>query len=102
MTVEVGILPNVHGSALFTRGETQALVTATLGTMRDVMIVDALEGERKDPFMLHYNFPGYSVGDCPEWELPVVEIGHGRLARRGVQAMMPTVEDFPYAIWSGI
>lgn len=99
VTVEVGILPNVHGSALFTRGETQALVTATLGTMRDVMIVDALEGERKDPFMLHYNFPGYSVGEIARvGATGRREIGHGRLARRGVQAMMPTVEDFPYAI----
>lgn len=99
VTVEVGILPNVHGSALFTRGETQALVTATLGTMRDVMIVDALEGERKDPFMLHYNFPGYSVGEIARvGATGRREIGHGRLARRGVQAMMPTVDDFPYAI----
>lgn len=99
VTVEVGVLPKVHGSALFTRGETQALVTATLGTMRDVMNIDALEGEKKDPFMLHYNFPGYSVGEIARVGFTGRrEIGHGRLARRGVQAMLPTVEDFPYAI----
>ncbi len=97
--VQVGVLPNVHGSALFTRGETQALVTATLGTMRDMMNIDALEGERKDPFMLHYNFPPYSVGEVSRiGGVGRREIGHGRLARRGVQAMLPTVEDFPYAL----
>lgn len=97
--VEVGVLPGVHGSALFTRGETQALVVATLGTMRDVMMIDALEGEKKDAFMFHYNFPPYSVGEISRiGSVGRREIGHGRLARRGVQAMMPSLEDFPYAV----
>merc|ERR1711964_277207 len=97
--VEVGVLPSVHGSALFTRGETQAIVTATLGTTRDVQIIDALEGERKDPFLFHYNFPPYSVGEAGRMGSPGRrEIGHGRLAKRGVAAVMPTIEDFPYAI----
>lgn len=97
--VEVGILPNAHGSALFTRGETQAMVAATLGTARDAQIIDALEGESKDPFMLHYNFPSYSVGECGRVGPPGRrEIGHGRLARRGVQAVVPKDEDFPYVI----
>ncbi|GHD43618.1 polyribonucleotide nucleotidyltransferase [Marinobacter persicus] len=97
--VEVGILPSVHGSALFTRGETQAIVTATLGTTRDVQIIDALEGERKDPFLFHYNFPPYSVGEAGRMGSPGRrEIGHGRLAKRGVAAVMPTIEEFPYAI----
>ena len=99
ITVEVGVLPKTHGSALFTRGETQALTVATLGTQRDSQIVDALEGERRDPFMLHYNFPPYSVGECGRMGTPGRrEIGHGRLARRGVTAMLPTADDFPYAI----
>ena len=97
--VQVGILPRTHGSALFTRGETQALVVTTLGTGRDAQIVDALEGERRDPFMLHYNFPPYSVGETGFIGSPKRrEIGHGRLARRGVEAVMPNMETFPYVI----
>lgn len=97
--VEVGVLPNTHGSALFTRGETQALVVATLGSTRDVMRIDALEGEKKENFLFHYNFPPYSVGEVSRiGGVGRREIGHGRLARRGIQAMMPTYEDFPYAI----
>lgn len=97
--VEVGVLPRTHGSALFTRGETQALVTTTLGTSRDAQIIDSLEGESKDPFMLHYNFPAYSVGECGRMGAPGRrEIGHGRLARRGVQAMLPNQEEFPYTV----
>ena len=99
INVEVGVLNNVHASALFTRGETQAIVTCTLGTTRDVQIIDALEGERKDPFMLQYNFPPYSVGEAGRMGSPGRrEIGHGRLARRGVQAMLPSQEEFPYTI----
>ncbi len=99
INVEVGILPGTHGSALFTRGETQAIVTATLGTLRDAMMIDALEGERKDPFMFHYNFPPYSVGETGRvGSTGRREIGHGRLARRGVQAMMPDQEAFPYVV----
>ena len=83
--VEVGVLPKTHGSALFTRGETQALVVATLGTLRDAAIIDALEGTYKDQFMLHYNFPPYSVGETGMMGGPKRrEIGHGKLARRGV------------------
>ena len=97
--VEVGLLPNVHGTALFTRGETQAIVTATLGAIRDAQIIDALEGERKDPFMLHYNFPPYSVGECGRMGFTSRrEIGHGRLARRGIAAVLPNVEEFPYTV----
>ncbi|MCW8194993.1 polyribonucleotide nucleotidyltransferase [Proteobacteria bacterium 005FR1] len=97
--VEVGVLPRAHGSALFTRGETQALVVATLGSVRDAQIIDALEGERKDPFMLHYNFPPYSVGEAGRMGgTGRREIGHGRLARRGVAAVMPTADEFPYVI----
>jgi polyribonucleotide nucleotidyltransferase len=97
--VEVGFLPKTHGSALFTRGETQAVVVATLGTMRDAALVDALEGTFKDNFMLHYNFPPYSVGEAGFMTGPKRrEIGHGRLARRGVQAMLPSVDDFPYTL----
>ena len=99
IAVELGVLPKVHGSALFTRGETQAIVAVTLGAERDSQIIDALEGSRKDAFMLHYNFPPYSVGECGRMGTPGRrEIGHGRLARRGVAAMLPKVEDFPYAI----
>ncbi len=99
LQVEVGVLPRVHGSSLFTRGETQALVAATLGSARDAQIIDALEGERKDPFMLHYNFPPYSVGECGRiGATGRREVGHGRLARRGIAAMLPKVEDFPYTI----
>lgn len=97
--VRVGVLPRTHGSALFTRGETQALVIATLGTTRDAQIVDAIEGEYRDNFMLHYNFPPYSVGETGMVGSPKRrEIGHGRLARRGVAAVLPNVEDFPYVI----
>lgn len=97
--VQAGLLPRTHGSALFTRGETQAIVVTTLGTGRDAQIIDALEGERKDPFMLHYNFPPYCVGETGFIGSPKRrEIGHGRLARRGIQAVMPTVDEFPYVI----
>lgn len=97
--IEVGILPGAHGSALFTRGETQAIVTTTLGTSRDMQIIDALEGESKDPFLFHYNFPPYSVGEAGRMSGPGRrEIGHGRLAKRGLLAVMPTVEEFPYTI----
>lgn len=96
---EVSAIPEVHGSAVFTRGETQAIVVATLGSMRDAQIIDALEGDYKDPFMLHYNFPPYSVGEAGRMGgVGRREIGHGRLARRGVAAVMPSVEDFPYTI----
>ncbi len=99
IAVEVGVLPKAHGSALFTRGETQAIVAATLGAQRDAQIIDALEGERKDHFMLHYNFPPYSVGECGRMGTPGRrEIGHGRLARRGIAAMLPSQDDFPYAL----
>lgn len=97
--IELGILPGAHGSALFTRGETQAIVTTTLGTSRDMQIIDALEGESKDPFLFHYNFPPYSVGEAGRMMGPGRrEIGHGRLAKRGLLAVMPTVEEFPYTI----
>jgi polyribonucleotide nucleotidyltransferase len=97
--IQVGVLPRTHGSAVFTRGETQALVVTTLGTGRDAQIIDALEGERREPFMLHYNFPPYSVGETGFIGSPKRrEIGHGRLARRGVEAVMPDMETFPYVI----
>ena len=99
ISVEVGVLPKAHGSALFTRGETQAIVAATLGSARDAQMIDALEGTRTDPFMLHYNFPPYCVGETGMALGPKRrEIGHGRLARRGVQALLPNSEDFPYTI----
>jgi len=99
INVRVGVLPRTHGSALFTRGETQALVVATLGTARDAQIIDALEGEKKDPFMLHYNFPPYCVGETGFVGSPKRrEIGHGRLAKRGVAAVMPDMEEFPYVV----
>jgi polyribonucleotide nucleotidyltransferase len=99
LQVEVGVLPKVHGSALFTRGETQALAVATLGSTRDAQIIDSLEGERKDNFMLHYNFPPYSVGECGRLgSTGRREIGHGRLARRGVAAVLPNEADFPYTM----
>jgi len=95
--VEVGLLNMAHGSALFTRGETQALVTATLGSQRDAQIVDALKGSYRDGFMLHYNFPHYSVGETGFSGGPKRrEIGHGRLARRGISAVLPPAEDWPY------
>lgn len=96
---ETGILPRVHGSALFTRGETQALVVATLGTEDDQLMVDAIEGTYREPFMLHYNFPPYSVGECGRLGAPGRrEIGHGKLAWRSVHPMLPTQEQFPYTI----
>ena len=99
LNIEVGVLAKTHGSALFTRGETQALVVATLGTARDAQLLDTLEGEKKDPFMLHYNFPPYSVGECGRMGATGRrEIGHGRLARRGVAAMLPNNDEFPYTI----
>jgi polyribonucleotide nucleotidyltransferase len=99
ITVRVGVLPRTHGSALFTRGETQALVVTTLGTTRDAQIIDAIEGERREPFMLHYNFPPYCVGEIGRVGAPKRrEIGHGRLAKRGIQAVMPNMEEFPYVI----
>jgi polyribonucleotide nucleotidyltransferase len=97
--VEVDVLDRVHGSALFTRGETQALVAATLGANRDAQMIDALEGRRDDPFMLHYNFPPYSVGECGRIGFTSRrEVGHGRLARRGVAAVLPSETEFPYAM----
>jgi polyribonucleotide nucleotidyltransferase len=99
ITVKVGVLPRTHGSALFTRGETQALVVTTLGTGRDAQIIDALEGERKEPFMLHYNFPPFSVGETGMMGSPKRrEIGHGNLARRGIAAVMPDMSKFPYVL----
>ena len=99
ITVEAGFLPRTHGSALFTRGETQAIVIATLGTGRDAQIIDAVAGEYKDQFMLHYNFPPYCVGETGFMAGPKRrEIGHGRLARRGVSAVLPTMEEFPYVV----
>ena len=99
IAVDVGVLPRTHGSALFTRGETQAIVAVTLGTGRDAQIIDALEGERKEPFMFHYNFPPYCVGETGFMGSPKRrEIGHGKLARRGIQAVMPNMDDFPYVI----
>ncbi len=99
ISVRTGVLPRTHGSALFTRGETQALVIATLGTQRDAQIIDALAGEYKEPFMLHYNFPPFSVGETGFVGSPKRrEIGHGRLAKRGVAAVLPNMEEFPYTI----
>ena len=99
VNVEVGVLQNTHGSALFTRGETQAIVTTTLGTARDSQLVETLQGEQKEAFMLHYNFPSYSVGECGRMGAPGRrEIGHGKLASRGMQAVLPTQEEFPYAV----
>ena len=97
--VEAGLLHNTHGSALFTRGETQALVAATLGSPRQAQLIDALEGEFKDQFMLHYNFPPYSVGETSFLAGPKRrEIGHGKLARRALEAVLPDPEEFPYTI----
>ena len=98
--IEVGLLPRAHGSALFTRGETQALVSGTLGTERDTQIIEAMGGERREPFMLHYNFPPYCTGETGMMGSPKRrEIGHGRLARRAIEAVMPRIpEAFPYAV----
>lgn len=99
VTVKVGVLPRAHGSALFTRGETQALVVTTLGTERDSQIIDALTGSYREPFMLQYNFPPYSVGETGRVGTPKRrEIGHGRLAKRGVMGIMPDMEEFPYSL----
>ncbi len=99
INIKVGVLPRAHGSALFTRGETQAIVVTTLGTGRDAQIIDAIEGERKEPFMLHYNFPPYSVGETGMMGSPKRrEIGHGRLAKRGIQAVMPDMATYPYVV----
>ncbi|MBD5769694.1 polyribonucleotide nucleotidyltransferase [Marinomonas colpomeniae] len=99
INVEVGLLSKTHGSSLFTRGETQSIVTCTLGTSRDAQMSDGLTGESKDSFMLHYNFPPYSVGECGRMGgVGRREIGHGRLARRGVQAVLPSEDEFPYTI----
>ena len=99
ISIRTGLLPRTHGSALFTRGETQALVVATLGTGRDAQLIDAIDGEYKDSFMLHYNFPPYCVGEVGQIGSPKRrEIGHGRLAKRGVQAIMPNQEEFPYVV----
>ncbi|EPL6454073.1 MULTISPECIES: polyribonucleotide nucleotidyltransferase [Providencia] len=99
LDVRTGVLPRTHGSALFTRGETQALVTATLGTERDAQVIDQLMGEYTDRFLFHYNFPPYSVGETGMVGSPKRrEIGHGRLAKRGVLAVMPDHADFPYTI----
>ena len=99
ITIETGILPRTHGSALFTRGETQALVVTSLGTERDAQIIDAIEGERKEQFMLHYNFPPFCVGETGRVGSPKRrEIGHGRLAKRGIQGVMPDLSTYPYTI----
>ena len=99
ITVRTGVLPRTHGSALFTRGETQALVVTTLGTERDAQIIDALDGSYKESFMLHYNFPPFCVGETGRVGSPKRrEIGHGRLAKRGVLACVPNTDDFPYSI----
>jgi len=99
ISVELGVLPRTHGSALFTRGETQALVITTLGTSRDAQIIDALEGEYKDHFMLHYNFPPYCVGETGRVGSPKRrEIGHGKLAKRGISAVLPDMEEYPYVL----
>ncbi len=99
ISIRTGVLPRTHGSALFTRGETQALVVATLGTARDAQVIDALGGEYKEPFMLHYNFPPYCVGETGQVGSPKRrEIGHGRLAKRGVHAVLPNMDEFPYTI----
>ena len=97
--IETGVLKNTHGSALFTRGETQAIVTSTLGSPRQAQLIDAIEGEFKDQFMLHYNFPPYSVGEAGFMSGPKRrEIGHGKLARRALEAVLPSPDDFPYTI----
>ncbi|GAB4292417.1 MAG: polyribonucleotide nucleotidyltransferase [Methylophaga sp.] len=97
--IETSLLPRVHGSALFTRGETQALVVATLGAERDAQMIDAVEGEYRDRFMLHYNFPPYCVGETGFVGSPKRrEIGHGKLAKRGIQAVMPAADEFPYVV----
>ncbi|MFT7201518.1 MAG: polyribonucleotide nucleotidyltransferase [Glaciecola sp.] len=99
LNVATGLLPRTHGSALFTRGETQAIVAATLGTERDAQMIDGLSGKTDSRFMLHYNFPPYCVGETGFVGSPKRrEIGHGRLAKRGIQAVMPSEQDFPYVV----
>ncbi len=99
LAIEVGVLPNAHGSALFTRGETQAIVVATLGSLRDAQMIDALEGSRRDRFLLHYNFPPFSVGETGRMGgTSRRETGHGRLARRGIAAVLPSEDEFPYTV----
>lgn len=99
ITIETAVLPRTHGSALFTRGETQALVVTTLGTQRNAQIIDAIEGERKEPFMFHYNFPPFCVNETGRVGSPKRrEIGHGRLAKRGILGVMPDMNEFPYSI----
>ncbi|MCC4620348.1 polyribonucleotide nucleotidyltransferase [Xanthomonas cassavae CFBP 4642] len=99
ISAKAGVLPRTHGSSLFTRGETQAIVITTLGTARDGQVIDAVSGEYKENFLFHYNFPPYSVGECGRFGAPKRrEIGHGRLAKRGVLAVMPSLEEFPYTI----
>ena len=99
VSVETTVLPRVHGSALFTRGETQAIVVATLGAERDAQMIDAVEGEYRDRFMLHYNFPPFCVGETGFVGSPKRrEIGHGKLAKRGIAAVMPSAEEFPYVV----
>lgn len=99
LDVATGLLPRTHGSALFTRGETQAIVAATLGTERDAQMIDELGGVTNSRFMLHYNFPPYCVGETGMIGSPKRrEIGHGRLAKRGIQAVMPSMEEFPYVV----
>jgi polyribonucleotide nucleotidyltransferase len=98
ITCEIDVLKRPHGSALFTRGETQSLAVTTLGTSRDEQILDDIEGDRRESFMLHYNFPPYSVGECGRLATGRREIGHGNLARRALQAMLPSKDDFPYTI----
>jgi len=101
LDIQVGFLPRTHGSAIFTRGETQAIAVTTLGMGRDAQIVDALSGEYKDHFMLHYNFPPYSVGETGMMMGPKRrEIGHGKLAKRALAAVIPSAEEFPYVIRS--
>lgn len=99
ITIQIGVLPRVHGSALFTRGETQALVVTTLGTERDAQMIDDLDGDRRDEFLFHYNFPPFSVGEVGFMTGPKRrEIGHGRLAKRAIAPMVPKLEQFPYVV----
>jgi len=99
ISVKTGVLPRTHGSALFTRGETQAIVVTTLGTERDAQMIDAIDGERNEPFMFHYNFPPYSVGECGMMGSPKRrEVGHGYLAKRAVAGVLPEMEDYPYTL----
>ena len=99
ISIRTGVLPRTHGSALFTRGETQALVVSTLGTARDEQIIDAIEGEYRDHFMLHYNMPPYATGEAGRFGMPKRrEIGHGRLAKRALLAVLPSKEEFGYSL----